>query len=104
MTLVGLQMTTAGAHHTIPSTVRLFNERLAEYFDGWEELSRDMSWDIIYVQHANSTMITKWQRCGPVNPKNLRDDEKEIVAFWNGKVHQYQFVLTTDFVNKIREK
>ncbi|KAF5216322.1 hypothetical protein ECC02_010921 [Trypanosoma cruzi] len=103
-TLVGLQMTTAGAHHTIPSTVNLFNERLAEYFDDWDELSRDMSWDIIYVQHANSTMITKWQRCGPVNPKNLSDDEKEIVAFWDGKVHQYQFVLTTDFVNKIREK
>ncbi|KAF5221672.1 hypothetical protein ECC02_005210 [Trypanosoma cruzi] len=103
-TLVGLQMTTAGAHHTIPSTVNLFNERLAEYFVDWDELSRDMSWDIIYVQHANSTMITKWQRCGPVNPKNLSDDEKKIVAFWDGKVHQYQFVLTTELVNKIREK
>ncbi|PWU84175.1 putative retrotransposon hot spot (RHS) protein [Trypanosoma cruzi] len=103
-TLVGLQMTTAGEHHTIPSTVRLFNERLAAYFEGWEELSRDMSWEIIYVQHENSTMITNWQRCGPVNTKKLSDDEKKIVAFWDRKVHEYQFVLTTDFVKKIRAK
>ncbi|KAF8286245.1 putative retrotransposon hot spot (RHS) protein [Trypanosoma cruzi] len=103
-TLVGLQITTAGEHHTIPSTVSLFNERMAEYFEGWEELSRDMSWEIVYIQHENSTMIKKWQRCGPVNTENLSLAENEIVAFWNGKVHQYQFVLTTDFVNKIRAK
>ncbi|RNC40873.1 retrotransposon hot spot (RHS) protein [Trypanosoma cruzi] len=103
-TLVGLQMTTAGEHHTIPSTVRLFKNNMATYFEGWEELSRDMSWEMIYIQHENSTMITNWQRCGPVNTENLSDDEKEIVAFWDGRVHQYQFMLTRDFVNKIREK
>ncbi|EAN81731.1 retrotransposon hot spot (RHS) protein, putative, partial [Trypanosoma cruzi] len=103
-TLVGLRMTTAGEHHTIPSTVSLFNERLAAYFNGWEELSRDLSWEMIYVQHENSTMITNWQRCGPVNTVNLSDDEKEIVAFWDRKVHEYQFALTTDFVNRIRAK
>ncbi|KAF5221938.1 putative retrotransposon hot spot protein (RHS) [Trypanosoma cruzi] len=42
-TLVGLRMATAGAHHTITSTVRQFTECLAEYFNGWEELSRDIS-------------------------------------------------------------
>ncbi|RNC40123.1 retrotransposon hot spot (RHS) protein, partial [Trypanosoma cruzi] len=103
-TLVGLQMTTAGAHHTTASTVSLFNERLAAYFKGWKKLSQDMSWEMIYIQHENSTMITNWQRCGPVDTKNLSDDEKDIVAFWKGKVHQYQFVLTPDFVNKIRAK
>ncbi|EAN85414.1 putative retrotransposon hot spot (RHS) protein [Trypanosoma cruzi] len=103
-TLVGLQMTTAGAHHTIPSTVRLFKNNMVTYFNGWEEFSEGLAWDIIYVQHENSTMITNWQRCGPVNTKNLSDAEKKIVAFWDGKVHEYQFVLTTDFVNKIRAK
>ncbi|EAN93613.1 putative retrotransposon hot spot (RHS) protein [Trypanosoma cruzi] len=103
-TLVGLRMTTAGEHHTIPSTVSLFNERLAAYFNVWDELSRDMSWEMIYVQHENSTLITNWQRCGPVNTVNLSDDEKEIVAFWDRKVHEYQFALTTDFVNRIRAK
>ncbi|PWU82913.1 putative retrotransposon hot spot (RHS) protein [Trypanosoma cruzi] len=66
-TLVGLQMTTASAHHTIPSTVSLFNERLAEYFKGWKKLSRDMPWEMIYIQHEISKKITKWQRCGPAN-------------------------------------
>ncbi|ESS55693.1 retrotransposon hot spot (RHS) protein [Trypanosoma cruzi Dm28c] len=85
-TLVGLQMTTAGEHHTIPSTVRLFIERMAEYFEGWVQLSRDMSWEFIYVQHENSTMITNWQRCGPVNTKKLSDDEKKL---WRSGTERY---------------
>ncbi|EKG08524.1 retrotransposon hot spot (RHS) protein, putative [Trypanosoma cruzi] len=103
-TLVGLRMTTASAHHTTTSTVKQFTEYLAAYFEGWDELSRDMSWEMIYVQHEDNTMITNWHRCGPVNTDNLSEDEKEIVAFWDGKVHQYQFVLTTDFVSRIRAK
>ncbi|PBJ69130.1 retrotransposon hot spot (RHS) protein [Trypanosoma cruzi cruzi] len=102
-TLVGLQMTTASAHHTTTSTVKQFTECLAAYFEGWEELSRDLSWEMIYIKNADSTLISKWQRCGPVNTENLSEDEKEIVAFWDGKVHQYQFVLTRGFLNKITE-
>ncbi|RNF08994.1 putative retrotransposon hot spot (RHS) protein, partial [Trypanosoma cruzi] len=101
-TLVGLQMTTASAHHTTTSTVRQFTEHLAAYFEGWEELSRDMSWEIIYVQHADNTPMNGWQRCDVVDSNNVsRAENREIAAFWDGKVHQYQFVLTTDFVNKI---
>ncbi|RNF08653.1 retrotransposon hot spot (RHS) protein [Trypanosoma cruzi] len=103
MTLVGLQMATAGGHHTTASTVKQFTECLAAYFEGWEELSRDMSWEMIYMQHADSTPMNGWQGCDVVNTENLSEDEKEIVAFWDGKVHQYQFMLTPDFVNKIRE-
>ncbi|ESS60551.1 retrotransposon hot spot (RHS) protein [Trypanosoma cruzi Dm28c] len=103
-TLVGLQMTTASAHHTTTSTVKLFKECVASYFEGWEELSRDMSWEMIYIKNADSTMITNWQRCEVVNPNNETDAEKKIVAFWDQKVHQYQFVLTTDFVSRIRAK
>ncbi|RNC47568.1 retrotransposon hot spot (RHS) protein, partial [Trypanosoma cruzi] len=101
--MVGLQMTTASEHHTIPSTVNLFKENMAKYFNGWEKFSRDMLWEIIYIQHADSTPLDGWQRCDYVNPRNKTDAENEIVAFWNGKVHQYQFVLTTEFVSKIRE-
>ncbi|RNC54447.1 retrotransposon hot spot (RHS) protein [Trypanosoma cruzi] len=53
MTLFGLRMATAGGHHTTTSTVRQFTECLAAYFNGWEELYRDMSWEIIYLQHAD---------------------------------------------------
>ncbi|EKF99691.1 retrotransposon hot spot (RHS) protein, putative, partial [Trypanosoma cruzi] len=103
-TLVGLQMTTASAHHTKTSTVKEFTEYLSWFFTNWEEFAQGLSWDIIYVQHADSKNISKWQRCGPVNTENLSDAEKEIVAFWDGKVHQYQFVLTRGFLNKIRAK
>ncbi|PWU91570.1 retrotransposon hot spot (RHS) protein [Trypanosoma cruzi] len=102
-TLVGLQMTMASAHHTKTSTVWQFYKRLAKYFKGWKKLSRDIPWEMIYIQHAFRKNIKKWQRCDYVNPRNKSDAKKEIVAFWDGKVHQYQFVLTTDFVNKITE-
>ncbi|KAF8293126.1 putative retrotransposon hot spot (RHS) protein, partial [Trypanosoma cruzi] len=89
-TLIGLQMTTASAHHTKTSTVRQFTEHLAVFFKGWNKFSRDMSWDIIYIQHADSKPMKKWQRCDYVNSRNKTDAEKKIVAFWDGKVHQYQ--------------
>ncbi|PWU98837.1 putative retrotransposon hot spot (RHS) protein [Trypanosoma cruzi] len=84
-TLVGLQMATASEHHTTASTVKQFTERLSAYFEGWDELSRDMSWEMIYIQHALSKEISKWRRCDPVNTENLSDAENEIVAFWDGK-------------------
>ncbi|EKG04372.1 retrotransposon hot spot (RHS) protein, putative, partial [Trypanosoma cruzi] len=102
-TLVGLQMTTASAHHTTTSTVKQFTECLAAYFNGWDELSREMSWEMIYIKNEDSKNISKWQRCDVVNPNNETDAEKEIVAFWDGKVHQYQFMLTRGFLNKITE-
>ncbi|PWU88348.1 putative retrotransposon hot spot (RHS) protein [Trypanosoma cruzi] len=94
-TLVGLQITTAGEHHTTTSTVRQFNERMAEYFNGWEELSRDMSWEIIYIQHADSTPMKGWQRCDVVNSDNLSKKENQKIAeFWIKKVHQYQVSIS----------
>ncbi|RNC42122.1 retrotransposon hot spot (RHS) protein [Trypanosoma cruzi] len=83
MTLVGLRMTTAGGHHTTASTVRQFTECLAAYFNGWEESSRDMSWEIIYVQHADSMPMNDWQRCDAVNSNNVsKKENKGIAAFW----------------------
>ncbi|RNC44993.1 putative retrotransposon hot spot (RHS) protein [Trypanosoma cruzi] len=100
-TLVGMQITTAGEHHTIPSTVRQFTEYLTKYFNDWEELSRDMLWEIVYVQHNDNKPLDGWQRCGPVESNKLRPAEKEIVAFWNAKVHQYQVsVSSRDFKEK----
>ncbi|RNE95881.1 putative retrotransposon hot spot (RHS) protein, partial [Trypanosoma cruzi] len=90
-TLVGLRMATAGGHHTTTSTVRQFTECLAAYFNGWKKLSRDMSWEIIYVQHADSTPLNDWQRCDVVNSDNVSKKEgREIAAFWKEKVRQYQ--------------
>ncbi|EAN80959.1 retrotransposon hot spot (RHS) protein, putative, partial [Trypanosoma cruzi] len=100
-TLVGLQMTTAHDHHTKTGTVRQFTEYLSWFFTNWGEFSKGLSWDIIYIQHADSTPMENWQRCDYVNPRSR--EEKKIVEFWDGKLHQYQFVLTTEFVRKMRE-
>ncbi|RNF03274.1 retrotransposon hot spot (RHS) protein [Trypanosoma cruzi] len=87
---VWLRMATASGHHTTTSTVRRFTECLAAYFNGWEELSRDMSWEIIYMQHTDSKKITKWQKCDVVNSDNVSKKEKqEIAAFWEEEVRQY---------------
>ncbi|PWU85387.1 putative retrotransposon hot spot protein (RHS,) [Trypanosoma cruzi] len=95
-TLVGLQITTAGEHRTIHSTVRQFNERMAAYFKGWEELSREMSWEIIYVQHADSTPMTGWRRCDVVNSDGVGEKEnKKIAWFRKEKVHQYQLAISS---------
>ncbi|RNE95874.1 retrotransposon hot spot (RHS) protein [Trypanosoma conorhini] len=61
--MVGLQTTVRGAHHTKPSTVKQFMERMTKYFNGWETFAADLSWEIIYVQHGESEAITTWQEC-----------------------------------------
>ncbi|RNC39683.1 retrotransposon hot spot (RHS) protein [Trypanosoma cruzi] len=81
MTVVGLRMATAGGRHTTASTVRRFTECLAAYFNGWEELSRDMSWEIIYVQQTGSTPRNGWQRCDVENSNNVSDESREIRRF-----------------------
>ncbi|PWV02965.1 putative retrotransposon hot spot (RHS) protein [Trypanosoma cruzi] len=89
MTLVGLRIATAGGHHTTASTVRQFTECLAAYFNGWEELSRQLSWEIIYVQHADSTPMNGWQGCDVVDSNNVSGaDKNETAVFWNEKVRQ----------------
>ncbi|RNC42176.1 retrotransposon hot spot (RHS) protein [Trypanosoma cruzi] len=89
-------MTTAGEHHTTTSTVRQFTECLAAYFNGWKKLSRDMSWEIIYVQHADSTPMTGWRRCDVVDSNNVsRAENREIAAFWEEEVRQYQVSVSS---------
>ncbi|EKG01777.1 retrotransposon hot spot (RHS) protein, putative [Trypanosoma cruzi] len=96
-TLVALQMTTASEHHTTATTVRQFIECMAEYFEGWDELSRDMSWGIIYLQQADSTPMKKWQRCDVVNSNNVsRAENREIVVFWEEELHQYMAAISSD--------
>ncbi|EKG00427.1 retrotransposon hot spot (RHS) protein, putative [Trypanosoma cruzi] len=97
MTLVGLRITTAGGHHTTTSTVRQFTECLAAYFEGWEELSQELSWEIIYVQHADSTPMNGWQGCDVVNSNNMsRAESREIAAFWEEEVHQYIAAVSSE--------
>ncbi|EKG07930.1 retrotransposon hot spot (RHS) protein, putative [Trypanosoma cruzi] len=95
MTLVGLRMATASEHHTTASTVRQFTECLAAYFNDWEESSQELSWEMIYVQHADSTPMTGWQRCDVDNSDNVSKKENQrIAAFWIKKVRQYHVSIS----------
>ncbi|EAN80761.1 retrotransposon hot spot (RHS) protein, putative, partial [Trypanosoma cruzi] len=82
-----------------PSTVKQFTEYLSWFFTNWEEFAQGLSWDIIYVQHADSKPMENWQRCDYVNPRSR--EEKKIVAFWDKKVRQYQFILTPEDIEKL---
>ncbi|PWU89646.1 putative retrotransposon hot spot protein (RHS) [Trypanosoma cruzi] len=100
-TLVGLQMTTAGEHRTTTSTVRQFTEHLSEFFNGWDEFAQGLSWEIIYVQHADSTPMNGWQKCDVVDPPSVGDvDHGRIAEFWK-TTHQYQFTLTECFLRRM---
>ncbi|PWV06840.1 putative retrotransposon hot spot protein (RHS) [Trypanosoma cruzi] len=95
-TLVGLRMSTASKHRTTTSAVRRFTECLAAYFEGWEELSRDLSWEIIYVQHEIYRPMEGRQKFEVVNSDNLGADEnREIAAFCREKVRQYLAALSS---------
>ncbi|KAF8289874.1 putative retrotransposon hot spot (RHS) protein, partial [Trypanosoma cruzi] len=94
-TMVGLQITTASEHHTIPSTVRQFKDNMAAYFNDWEELSQDMLWEIIYVQHKDNKPITGWQGCDVVRSESVNEESREIPAFWKEKVHQYRAAVSS---------
>ncbi|KEG11935.1 retrotransposon hot spot (RHS) protein [Trypanosoma grayi] len=101
--MVGLQVTTASRHDTKTSTVLQFKEYLSRAFDGWEVYSRNMSWEIIYVQHTDSQRMTRWQRCDlppelkkteenvnrTTEEEELLANHKAIAAFWNDEVRQY---------------
>ncbi|RNC39350.1 retrotransposon hot spot (RHS) protein [Trypanosoma cruzi] len=95
-------MATAGGHHTTASTVRQFTECVAAYFNGWGELSRDMSWGIIYVQQTDSMPMNDWQRCDVVNSNNVSDDESRgIAAFWREEVRQYQLSISKKVLENV---
>ncbi|RNF02262.1 retrotransposon hot spot (RHS) protein [Trypanosoma conorhini] len=93
-TLIGLQTTTAKAHHIATDALRRFNEQLAERFSDWETFAVDLSWEIIYVKHVESQTVYTWQRCGASDDHNVlqreeEDGEERVADSWDEKVRQY---------------
>ncbi|RNE96254.1 retrotransposon hot spot protein (RHS) [Trypanosoma rangeli] len=92
-TMVAVQVTTRAEHGTRISTVRRFNDLPRSYFNDWETFEEGLSWEIIYVQHEDSTTINAWQQCvvvahANVTGSNEREDPRAIAAFWNQQVRQ----------------
>ncbi|RNE95442.1 retrotransposon hot spot protein (RHS), partial [Trypanosoma rangeli] len=105
-TMVAVQVTTGAEHDTKTTTVRQFNDLLRSYFYDWETFAEGLSWEIIYVQHEDSTAINAWQGCvvvaqANVTGSNEREDPQAIAAFWNQQVRQYQVTLSYEnFIHK----
>eukprot|EP00758_Cryptobia_borreli_P014957 Tbor_TRINITY_DN5976_c1_g2::TRINITY_DN5976_c1_g2_i2::g.19485::m.19485 len=53
-TIVGIQTTLSCTHHTNTSKVKVLLDNLSCFFVDWEEFSKDLSWEIVYVQHLDS--------------------------------------------------
>ncbi|CCD14611.1 unnamed protein product [Trypanosoma congolense IL3000] len=83
-TIVLIQVTRARDHHTTTSKVEAFRKRMARSFTNWKEMERRLSYEIIYVQHADSTTLTGRQRCARSGVANDAGNER----FWSG-IHQF---------------
>ncbi|CCD17095.1 unnamed protein product [Trypanosoma congolense IL3000] len=82
-TIVLLQVTRAGCHHTTTSEVGRFRELMAQSFTNWREMENRFSYEMIYVQHADSTSINDRQRCD----RSGMADDTVIEEFWNRISH-----------------
>ncbi|CCD11608.1 unnamed protein product [Trypanosoma congolense IL3000] len=82
-TIVLLQVTKAGCHHTTTSEVGRFRELMAQSFTNWREMENRLSYEMIYVQHTDSTSITDRQRCD----RSGMADDTVIEEFWNRISH-----------------
>ncbi|CCD13574.1 unnamed protein product [Trypanosoma congolense IL3000] len=57
---------------------------MARSFTNWKEMESRLSYEIIYVQHAESTTLTGRQRCA----RSGVADDAGIEKFWSG-IHQF---------------
>ncbi|CCD12756.1 unnamed protein product [Trypanosoma congolense IL3000] len=94
--IVLLQITKAKEHHTKRTTVRKFRDYLGKVFEDWENIEGSYSWEIIYIQHVDSTAIKKRQRCA--SSRYAANDTD--LALWD-RIHQYQVTLNTNIANKV---
>ncbi|CCD13054.1 unnamed protein product [Trypanosoma congolense IL3000] len=83
-TIVLIQVTKARDHHTTTNKVKAFRERMVRYFTNWTEMESRLSYEIIYVQHADSTTLAGRQRCARSGVADDTGNER----FWSG-IHQF---------------
>ncbi|CCD15289.1 unnamed protein product [Trypanosoma congolense IL3000] len=98
-TIVLVQVTKAKEHHTKKTTVNAFREYMGKVFEDWENIEKAYTWELIYVQHVDSTAIKRRQRCASSGDAANDTD----LALWD-RIHQYQVTLSSDiaaeFINR----
>ncbi|AAQ15496.1 retrotransposon hot spot (RHS) protein, putative [Trypanosoma brucei brucei TREU927] len=92
-TFVGLQFTISDKHPCSVGGLLKMKRYLRSYFQGWDNFSNDMVWEIIYVQRVDSEKITKPQPCSMTNREDGQDNEGEK-RFWEQEVRQFSVSLS----------
>ncbi|CCD15550.1 unnamed protein product [Trypanosoma congolense IL3000] len=94
-TIVLVQVTKAKEHHTKKTTVNAFREYMGKVFEDWENIEKAYTWELIYVQHVDSTAIKKRQNCSSSGDAANDTD----LALWD-RIHQYQVTLSADIASE----
>ncbi|KAH9600908.1 Trypanosome RHS [Trypanosoma melophagium] len=105
VTLIGIQTTTARDHETTVTAVSGLKEYLETCFSDWADISKEVSWEIIYMQPKvgnESKQIRRWQGCILNESEEYTIEEQKVVAaFWNEKVNQYQVNLSPEMILRV---
>ncbi|SCU70129.1 retrotransposon hot spot (RHS) protein, putative [Trypanosoma equiperdum] len=91
-TFVGLQYTISERHPCSVGGLVKMKRYLRSYFQGWDNFSNDMVWEIIYVQRVDSEIFTRPQKCEKSTGKGKHNNEDEEM-FWRKKVRQFSVSL-----------
>ncbi|KAH8606542.1 putative retrotransposon hot spot protein 4 (RHS4) [Trypanosoma vivax] len=108
-TIVLLQATKARSHHTETGKLLKLKAILRRAFRNWADFSKNMRWEIVYVQHPDAQLFKKRQRCDRTKVKKKKEetaeeyDERQAVhdaeqVFWETEVDQYAVKLVDDLL------
>ncbi|CCD20245.1 putative retrotransposon hot spot protein 4 (RHS4) [Trypanosoma vivax] len=108
-TIVLLQATKARSHHTETGKLLKLKAILSRAFRDWADFSKNMRWEIVYVQHPDAQLFKKRQRCDRTEVKKKKEetaeeyDERQAAhdaeqVFWEREVDQYAVKLVDDLL------
>ncbi|CCD18405.1 retrotransposon hot spot (RHS) protein, partial [Trypanosoma vivax Y486] len=108
-TIVLLQATKARSHHTETGKLLKLKAILRRAFGDWADFSKNMRWEIVYVQHPDTRLFKKRQRCDRTEVKKKKEetaeeyDERQAAhdaeqVFWETEVDQYAVRVVDDLL------
>ncbi|KAH8620543.1 putative retrotransposon hot spot protein 4 (RHS4) [Trypanosoma vivax] len=108
-TIVLLQATKARSHHTETGKLLKLKAILRRAFRDWADFSKNMRWEIVYVQHPDTRLFKKRQRCDRTEVKKKKEetaeeyDERQAAhdaeqVFWETEVDQYAVRVVDDLL------
>ncbi|AAZ12261.1 retrotransposon hot spot (RHS) protein, putative [Trypanosoma brucei brucei TREU927] len=91
-TIVLIQITDNYRKEASVSELQEFMTNIARYFSDWDTFSRNMAWEMIYVNAIYGGVIKTRQRCVNNNTADAEQQTEETQVFWDG-IDQYQITF-----------